>query len=222
MRREYRDKHRGLPDLPGLSQRLPALPAVCVGDNSPRTGSEDPHQLQSAFWSGGQRLQVRVHSSFSLSLLSFLPPSLTLSSILPGYSVKLCHLLVKELYICSQGTGGGVWGWDMALRLLAITSEEMGFVGFCNSYLIRREGVLWHLSLAWVFGRDLEENKPSKAQCAPAFYWWEFSLLIAGVEKCCLLFIWRLSLPVCICMFTWLSSVFFLAGTQPQGPNLIV
>lgn len=65
---DYRDPHRGLPDLPGLSQRLPALPAVRVGDNSPWTRAEDSHQLQSAFRSGGQRLQVRVHPSLSLSL----------------------------------------------------------------------------------------------------------------------------------------------------------
>lgn len=82
MRGDHRDPHRGLPDLPGLPRRLPALPAVRVGDHGPGARSEDPHQLQPALRSGGQRLQVRVHS-LSLSLC------LTLS--LYGYKVFLCR-----------------------------------------------------------------------------------------------------------------------------------
>lgn len=37
----------------------------------------------------------------------------------------------------------------MAPRLLAITSEEMGFDGFCNSCLIRKEGCLMTLVSSW-------------------------------------------------------------------------
>ncbi|KAK5889499.1 hypothetical protein CesoFtcFv8_015498 [Champsocephalus esox] len=46
---DYRDPHPGLPDLPRISRRVPALPAVRVGDLSPGARAEDPHQLQSAF-----------------------------------------------------------------------------------------------------------------------------------------------------------------------------
>lgn len=56
--------------------------------------------------------------------------------------MKLCHLLAKEHYICSQREmevqeGGEMW----RLKLLAVASEDLGgfLVGFCNSYLISRE-----------------------------------------------------------------------------------
>ncbi len=164
MRGEYRDTHRGLPDLPGLSRRLPALAAVRVGDNCPWGRSEDPHQLQPAFWSGGQRLQVRVHSSLSLSspsptlLCALLNPAWIQCETLPPIGQRVYTAAPRELE---------VQGWDMAQRLLAITLEEMGFDGFCNSYLIRREGVLWHVSVLGVFGRNLEE----KLDMHQLFYW---------------------------------------------------
>lgn len=61
----------------------------------------------------------------------------------------------------------------MAPRLLAVNSEEMGFDGFCNSYLIRRGeggGSYGRASPLGVFGRNLEESKPSETWRAPAFY----------------------------------------------------
>lgn len=134
MRGEHRDSHPGLPDLPGLSRRIPALPAVRVGDNSPWARSEDPHQLQSAFWSGGPRLQVRVHSPLPHSLSPLLPPSFALSP-------QSCPDTVwnSAPYWSRSSTSALRDPEDM--RLLAVASEEMGFDGFCNSYLIRREGV---------------------------------------------------------------------------------
>ena len=199
MRREYRDPHRGLPDLPGLSRRLPALPAVRVGDHSPGARPEDPHQLQPAFWSGGQRLQVRVHS-LSLSPtshlpLSHLPPLLCSLSL--AFSSQSCLDTVwnSATYWWRSTTsaprerwrykgGGGRYGdrscWQLLQRIWGV------LVGFCNSYLISREERV--SAPGPLAGFEKREQRLSN--------WW--SSVCSSPGKWCLLFIWRQSLPVCI------------------------
>lgn len=170
MRGGHRDPRRGLPHLPGVSRCLPALPAVRVGDNGPGVRSEDPHQLQSAFWSGRQRLQVRNHSIPPLSLPLALPLALSPQPILPGYRVKLCHLLAAEFCILCQGAGG----WKT--RTLLIVWEEMRFEGISSD-----SGLLWREfgdQAGQMMFDDLFEEF-----CLPLFVETESTVGISVVEK---------------------------------------